>query len=287
MAAAIEIRHVSKYFRLYHEHYTSLKERMIHFGRIPFEDFVALNDIDIDIEDGHDRRDPRPQRLGQVDAAEVRRRDPAAERGRDRHPGPAGRAARARRGLPPRADRARERLHERVDPRPLEARHHRGLRRDRRVRRARQVHRHAGAPLLVGHVRPARLRGRRQRRPRHPPRRRGARRSATRRSSASASSGSREFQREGRTILFVTHAADLVRRGLRAGHRARPRRARRRRAAGRGGPDLPRDAAALRPRRSRPSRRSRPPTRPQPRTRTNRASTSRTGAGWRPPRRTG
>jgi ABC-2 type transport system ATP-binding protein len=52
MAAAIEIRHVSKFFRLYHEHYSSLKERMIHFGRIPFEDFVALDDIDIDIEAG-------------------------------------------------------------------------------------------------------------------------------------------------------------------------------------------------------------------------------------------
>jgi len=52
MAAAIEIRHVSKYFRLYHEHYTSLKEKMINFGRIPFEDFIALNDIDIDIETG-------------------------------------------------------------------------------------------------------------------------------------------------------------------------------------------------------------------------------------------
>ena len=49
-----------------------------------------------------------------------------------------------------------------------------GLRRDRRVLRAREVHRHAGAALLVGHVRPARLRGRGQRRPRHPPRRRGA-----------------------------------------------------------------------------------------------------------------
>ena len=52
MAPAIEIRHVSKHFRLYHEHYTSLKEKMINFGRIPFEDFVALDDIDIDIETG-------------------------------------------------------------------------------------------------------------------------------------------------------------------------------------------------------------------------------------------
>src|SRR4051795_7365883 len=52
MPAAIEIRHVSKHFRLYHEHYSSLKEKMIHFGRIPFEDFVALHDIDFEIEQG-------------------------------------------------------------------------------------------------------------------------------------------------------------------------------------------------------------------------------------------
>ena len=52
MPAAIEIRHVSKHFRLYHEHYSSLKERMIHFGRIPFEDFVALDDIHVSIEEG-------------------------------------------------------------------------------------------------------------------------------------------------------------------------------------------------------------------------------------------
>ena len=37
------------------------------------------------------------------------------------------------------------------------------------------VHRHAGAALLVGHVRAARLRGRGERRARHPARRRGAR----------------------------------------------------------------------------------------------------------------
>ncbi len=52
MAPAIEIRGVSKQFRLYHEHYTSLKERVIHFGRIPFEPFMALSDIDFDVEAG-------------------------------------------------------------------------------------------------------------------------------------------------------------------------------------------------------------------------------------------
>ena len=52
MAAAIEIRGVSKQFRLYHEHYTSLKERVIHFGRIPYEPFWALRDIEFDVEEG-------------------------------------------------------------------------------------------------------------------------------------------------------------------------------------------------------------------------------------------
>ncbi len=48
------------------------------------------------------------------------------------------------------------------------------VRRDRRLRRHRAVHRPAGEELLVGHVRPARLLGRHQRRPRHPAGRRGA-----------------------------------------------------------------------------------------------------------------
>ena len=46
MGAAIEIRGVSKQFRLYHEHYSSLKERVIHWGRIPFEPFMALDGIE-------------------------------------------------------------------------------------------------------------------------------------------------------------------------------------------------------------------------------------------------
>ena len=50
--AAIETRHVTKTFRLYHEHYSSLKEKMLHFGRVPSENFVAVNDVDIDIEEG-------------------------------------------------------------------------------------------------------------------------------------------------------------------------------------------------------------------------------------------
>ena len=50
------------------------------------------------------------------------------------------------------------------------------LRRHRRLLRHRGVHRHPGEVLLVGHVRPARVRGRRARRPGDPSRRRGPRR---------------------------------------------------------------------------------------------------------------
>jgi ABC-2 type transport system ATP-binding protein len=52
MAAAIEVRSISKQFKLYHEHYTSLKERFVHYGRIPYEPFMALQDVDFDVEPG-------------------------------------------------------------------------------------------------------------------------------------------------------------------------------------------------------------------------------------------
>ncbi|HEX4491673.1 MAG TPA: ABC transporter ATP-binding protein [Acidimicrobiia bacterium] len=54
MPPAIEVRDVSKRFRLFHEHWGSLKEKAIHFGRIPYEDFWALdeNQISFDIEEG-------------------------------------------------------------------------------------------------------------------------------------------------------------------------------------------------------------------------------------------
>jgi ABC-2 type transport system ATP-binding protein len=52
MAAAIEVRSISKQFKLYHENYTSLKERVVHYGRIPYEPFMALQDVDFDVEAG-------------------------------------------------------------------------------------------------------------------------------------------------------------------------------------------------------------------------------------------
>ncbi|MBI2168501.1 MAG: ABC transporter ATP-binding protein [Actinobacteria bacterium] len=52
MAPAIQISGVSKRFRLYHEKYQSLKERVIHAGRVPYEDFWALRDVSFEIEQG-------------------------------------------------------------------------------------------------------------------------------------------------------------------------------------------------------------------------------------------
>jgi ABC-2 type transport system ATP-binding protein len=49
LPAAIEIDDISKHFRLYHEKYTSLKERVIHLNKIPFEEFWALQHISFDV----------------------------------------------------------------------------------------------------------------------------------------------------------------------------------------------------------------------------------------------
>src|SRR4051794_19481722 len=52
MAAAIEIDGVTKKFRLYKEKPTSLKERVVRLRRVRYEHFTALDDIRLDIEAG-------------------------------------------------------------------------------------------------------------------------------------------------------------------------------------------------------------------------------------------
>ncbi|MGH9071653.1 MAG: ATP-binding cassette domain-containing protein, partial [Acidimicrobiales bacterium] len=49
---AVRVEGVSKRFRLYHEKYTSLKERVIHLNNMPYEDLWALRDIDLEIGQG-------------------------------------------------------------------------------------------------------------------------------------------------------------------------------------------------------------------------------------------
>ena len=52
MPTAVSISGVSKRFRLYHEKYSSLKERVQHLGRVPYEEFWALQDINAEIGEG-------------------------------------------------------------------------------------------------------------------------------------------------------------------------------------------------------------------------------------------
>jgi ABC-2 type transport system ATP-binding protein len=49
---AVDIQDVSKRFRLYHQKYTSLKERVIHAGRTPYTELWALRDIGFEVKEG-------------------------------------------------------------------------------------------------------------------------------------------------------------------------------------------------------------------------------------------
>jgi ABC-2 type transport system ATP-binding protein len=52
VGVAIEVRDISKQFKLYNERYTSLKERVIHGGKMPYTPFWALQDVNVDINEG-------------------------------------------------------------------------------------------------------------------------------------------------------------------------------------------------------------------------------------------
>jgi ABC-type polysaccharide/polyol phosphate transport system ATPase subunit len=49
---AVDVVDVSKRFRLYHEKYYSLKERVLHLGNNSYEDFWALDQISFEVEEG-------------------------------------------------------------------------------------------------------------------------------------------------------------------------------------------------------------------------------------------
>ncbi len=52
MSFAVEIQDVSKRFHLYLEKYSSLKERLLHVGHIPYEEFWALRNVSAEIRPG-------------------------------------------------------------------------------------------------------------------------------------------------------------------------------------------------------------------------------------------
>lgn len=52
MTAAVEVEGISKQFRLYNEKHMSLKERVIHGGKMPYTPFWALRDVNVEINQG-------------------------------------------------------------------------------------------------------------------------------------------------------------------------------------------------------------------------------------------
>jgi ABC-type polysaccharide/polyol phosphate transport system ATPase subunit len=52
VGVAVEVKGISKQFRLYNEKHTSLKERVIHGGKMPYTPFWALRDVTVDIDQG-------------------------------------------------------------------------------------------------------------------------------------------------------------------------------------------------------------------------------------------
>jgi ABC-2 type transport system ATP-binding protein len=52
LSISVDVRDVSKRFRLVHDKYNSLKERVIHAGRVPHEDFWALQNISLQVNEG-------------------------------------------------------------------------------------------------------------------------------------------------------------------------------------------------------------------------------------------
>ena len=209
---AVSVERLAKTFRIATDPIHSLKERVLRLGRGGHIDFQALQTVTFDIQQGETVGILGHNGSGkstllkcvagilQPTRGEIVTRGRLAallELGAGFHPELTG----------------RENVYINASILGLGRKRHRpGVRRDRRLRRARAVHRHAGEALLVGHVRAAGLRRRRQRRPRHPPRRRGARRRRRGVPAQVPRAGQAASSDEGRTILFVTHAADLVRR---------------------------------------------------------------------------
>ena len=164
MSTALSVHELWKSYRLYHERNQYLKAAILKGRRARYEEFWALKGIDFAVptgstfgvigSNGSGKSTLLKTMAGILQPGEGLRRDQGSCLG----------PARARRRLPPGADGPGERVPQRSDPRALEEGDHRAVRRHRRVRGASRLHRHAGQELLVGHVRPPRLRRRRPRR---------------------------------------------------------------------------------------------------------------------------
>ena len=104
-----------------------------------------------------------------------------------------------------------KRLPQRRDSRADGGGNRRHLRRDRRLLRARALHRRADQELLVGHVHAAGICDRGESRSRHPAARRNLRRRRRRFPAAMHRTTVKQFIDEGKTIVFVSHAPAAIR----------------------------------------------------------------------------
>lgn len=165
MTTVVQIEGLSKHFVLRKE--KSLKERVVNFGRSRKhrEDFWALRDIDLQIESGTTLGLIGPNGSGKSTLLKMVGGILQPDSGSVKIRGRLAALLEARRRLPPRPHRPRERLPQRLDPGPLTGPDRPVLRRDRRLLRDRGLHRHPGEVLLLRDVRQARLRRRRARRP--------------------------------------------------------------------------------------------------------------------------
>jgi ABC-2 type transport system ATP-binding protein len=71
MTTVIEVEGSPRQFKIHHERHKSLKERILHPRSGSTETFNALKDISFTVSDERDRGHRGPQRLGQVDLAQV------------------------------------------------------------------------------------------------------------------------------------------------------------------------------------------------------------------------
>ena len=153
-APAIVVDDVSKMFRLYHDRNQSLKAAVMRGRRARYEEFLALDGRVARGRAGHHLRADRRERLGQEHAVEVHGPHPAARPGHaSQVNGKISALLELGAGFHPELS-GKENVYlngailglgsKQIDQR---------VRRHRRVRRAREVHRHAGEELLVGHVR--------------------------------------------------------------------------------------------------------------------------------------
>ena len=207
----IVVDRVSRTFRVYPKAQRTIKDLFVTRGRSGAREVRALRDVSLSVEPGEAVGLVGRNGSGQDDAAAPVSGIIKPTAGQVEAGGRIALAARARRRLPPRLHRPRERLPERVDPRAVACTRSRGDGRDRRLRRARALHRPPGPHLLVGHVHAARLLGRRAHRGRRAPARRGVR---GRRRAVPA-----QVLRQGRRVQ-ESRRHDPVRLARRAGRRA-------------------------------------------------------------------